>query len=136
MPSFTRTLVGIAPLCDANLPVIFTKHDAKGYDQAGATILEGWYDPGGANDWHFPIADSDHNSDEDSLFPSDDELTIIPPPDPPPEPLPLPAISVPNTYWDRIKHKKQPAGKVQLTYRERLDQGLVTPTEQNKRQCK
>jgi hypothetical protein len=91
MPSFTRSLVGIAPLCNANLTVIFTKHDVKAYDQAGTTLLEGWGDPGGANYWHFPITDSNHNSNEDSLFPSNDKLTIIPPPNAPPEPLPLPA---------------------------------------------
>jgi hypothetical protein len=55
MPSFTRTLVGIAPLCDANLTVVFTKHDVKAINHNGATILEGWHDPGGAKDWHFPI---------------------------------------------------------------------------------
>jgi hypothetical protein len=80
MPSFTRTLVGIAPLCDANLTVIVTKHDVKAINQAGATILEGWCDPGGANGWHFPIINSNYNSNEDSLFPSDDKLTIISPP--------------------------------------------------------
>jgi hypothetical protein len=46
MPSFPWTLVGIAPLCNANLTVIFTKHDVKAYNQAGATILEGWRNPG------------------------------------------------------------------------------------------
>jgi hypothetical protein len=136
MPSFTRTLVGIAPLCNANLIVIFTKHDIKAYNQAGTTILEGWRDPSGANDWHFPIVNSNHNSNEDSLVPSNDELTIIPLPNRPPEPLPSPATPVSNTYWDRIKHKKRPAKMVQLTYRERLDHGLVTPTEQNKRRHK
>jgi hypothetical protein len=50
MPSFTRTLVSIAPLCNSNLTVIFTKHDVKAYYQASTTILEGWHDPGGAND--------------------------------------------------------------------------------------
>ncbi len=84
MPSFTRTLVSIAPLCDANLTVIFTKHDVKAINQAGATILEGWHDPSGANDWHFPIVNSNNNSDEDCLFPSNDKLTIISPPNPPP----------------------------------------------------
>jgi hypothetical protein len=132
MPSFTRTLVGIAPLCDANLTVIFTKHDIKAINQAGTTILEGRHDPGGANDWHFPIVNSEYNSNEDSLFPSDDQITFIPPPDPPPEPLPLPATPVPNTYWDRIRHKRRPARTVQLTYREWLDQGLVNSTEQHK----
>jgi hypothetical protein len=118
MPSFTRTLVDIAPLCNANLTVIFTKHDVKAYDQAGTTILEGWCDPGGANNRHFPLVNSDYNSNEDSLIPSNDELTIIPPSNPSPKLLPLPATPVPNTQWDR-----------------RLDQGLVNPTEQNKRQC-
>ncbi len=61
------------------------------------------------------------------------ELTSIPPPNPPPEHLPPPATPVPNTYWDLIRHKKRPAGTIQLTYRERLAQGLVNPTEQNKR---
>jgi hypothetical protein len=32
MPSFTRTLVSIAPLCNANLTVIFTKHNVKAYN--------------------------------------------------------------------------------------------------------
>jgi hypothetical protein len=112
MPSFTRTLVGIAPLCNANLTVIFTKHDIKAINHAEATILEGWHDPGGANDWHFPIIDSNYNSNEDSLFPSDDKLTIIPSPDLPPKPLPLPATPVPDTYWDRIRHKRRPASTV------------------------
>jgi hypothetical protein len=135
MPTLTRTLFGIAPLCNANLTIIFTKHDIKAINQAGVTILKGWCDPGGANDWHFPIVDANYNSNEDSLFPSNDKLTSIPLPDSPPEPLPPPATPVPNTYWDRIKKERRPAGLVQLTYRERLDQGLVTTTEQNKRQC-
>jgi hypothetical protein len=97
MPSFTRTLVGIAPLCNANITVIFTKHDIKAINQAGATILGSWRDSSGANDWHFPIVDSNYNSDENSLFLSNDKLTIIPPPNPPTEPLPLPATPVPNT---------------------------------------
>jgi hypothetical protein len=136
MPSFPRTLVGIAPLCNADLTVIFTKHGVKAYDQAGATILEGSCNPGGANDWHFPVINSDHNSNEGSLFSSDDKLTIIPPPDPPPKPLPPPATPVPNSYWDRIKNDKRPAGTIQLSYREWRDYGLVTPIEQRKRQHK
>jgi hypothetical protein len=129
MPSFTRTLVGIAPLCNTDLNVIFTKNDIKATNQAGATILKRWRDPGGANYWYFPIVKSNYNSNEYPLFPFNDKLTIVPPPDPPPEPLPLPATPLPETYWDHIRHKRQPAGMVQLTYRERLDQGLVNPTE-------
>jgi hypothetical protein len=98
MPSFTRTLFSIALLCNANLTIIVTKNDVKAINQARATILEGWCDPGGANNWHFPIVDSNYNSDEDSLFPSDDKLTSIPPPNPPPEPLPAPVTPGPNTY--------------------------------------
>jgi hypothetical protein len=136
MPSFPSTLIGIAPLCKADLTVTFTKHDVKAYDQAGATILEGVRNPGGANNWHFPIINSDHNSNEDSLFPSDDKLTIIPPPIPPPVPLPPPATMIPDSYWDRIKHEKRPARMVQMSCREWLDYGIVTPIEKSKRQCK
>jgi hypothetical protein len=64
MPSFPRTLVGIAPFCNTDLTVTFTKHNVKAQDQAGATILKGWQDPGGANNWHFPLIDADHNSNE------------------------------------------------------------------------
>jgi hypothetical protein len=98
MPSFPRTLVGIAPLCNADLTISFTKHDGRAYNQAGATILEGWRNPSGANDWHFSLIDADHNSAEDSLFPSDDELTIIPNSDPSSVPLPIPATPIPNSY--------------------------------------
>jgi hypothetical protein len=80
MPSFTRTLIGIAPLYDTNLTVIFTKHDVKAYNQAGTTILEGWRNPGGANNWHSPIVYFDYIINEDSLFPSDDKVAIIPSP--------------------------------------------------------
>ncbi len=121
MPTFTRTLFGIALFCNANLTVIFTKHDAKAINQAGATILEGWCDPGGARDWHFTIVPATYNSNEDSLFPSDDKLTSILPSDPPSEHIHPPATPVPDTYWNRIKNKRQPAGLVQLTYREWLD---------------
>ncbi len=136
MPSFTRTLVGIAPLCDTSLTVIFTKHDVKAYDQAGATILKGWCNPGGANDWHFPLIDADHNSNDDSLFPSDDKPTIIPTTKQPLVPLPPPATPVPDSYWDRIKHEKRPAGTVQVLYQERLDSSLISTQDQSKRQCK
>jgi hypothetical protein len=42
MPTFTRTLFGIAPLYKANLTIIFTKDDVKAIIQARAIILEGW----------------------------------------------------------------------------------------------
>jgi hypothetical protein len=72
MPSFPRILVGIAPLCEVDLTITFTKHNVKAQDQAGATIIKGWQDPSGANNWHFPLINADHNSDDDSLFLSDD----------------------------------------------------------------
>jgi hypothetical protein len=40
------------------------------------------------------------------------------------------------TYWDHIKHEKRPAGTVQLSHRERLDNGQVTTQKQSKKQCK
>jgi hypothetical protein len=90
VPPFLRTLVGIAPLCNADLTVTFTKHDIKAYDQAGATILKGWHDPGGANDWHFPLIDANHNSDEDSLFPFYDKALGMIVSNTNPRPVPLP----------------------------------------------
>jgi hypothetical protein len=93
MPSFPRTLVGINPLCNADLTATFNKHNVKAYNQSGTTILEGWHDPGGANEWHFPLIDADHNTYDDSLFPSDNKTTIIPPTYPPTIPLPPPQAS-------------------------------------------
>jgi hypothetical protein len=110
-------------------------------NQAGATILKGWHDPGGANDWHFPLIDDDQNSGNNPLFPSDDELLgiIFSNNDPcpvPPSPLLPPATPVPYFYWDRIKHVKQPARTIQMLYQAQLDNGLVTTQEQSKRQRK
>jgi hypothetical protein len=138
MPSFPRTLVGITPLCDADLTITLTKHDVKAQDQPGTTILEGWGELGGANNWHFPLIDADHNSDEDSLFPPDDKLVsmIVSNITPCPVPLPSPAKKVPNSYWEHIKHKKQPVNTMQMSYHERLTNGLVAPQEQTKRQRK
>jgi hypothetical protein len=136
MPSFPRTLVGIPPLCDANLTVTFTKQDVKAYKQAGTTILEGWCNPRGASDWHFPLINADHDSDDDSLFPSNDDTSIIPTTDPPPVHLPPPATTVPDSNWDRIKHEKWPASRMQMSYHKQLDNGLVTTHKQPKMQCK
>jgi hypothetical protein len=110
MPSFPRTLVGIAPLCDADLTITFPKHNVKAQDQAGATILKGWQDPGGINDWHFPLINADHNSNEDSLFSSDDEFGMIVS-NTSPCPVQLPPLDklVLDFYWECIKQKKQPA---------------------------
>jgi hypothetical protein len=143
MPSFPRALVSVAPLCNVDLTVTFTKHNVKAYDQSGTSILEGWHDSRGANNWHFPLIDADHNSNDVSLFPSDDDTTIIPPTYPPLIPLPpppCPATTVhntqANTYWDRIKHEKSPASATQMSYHERLSNGLVASQEWLKRQCK
>jgi hypothetical protein len=100
----------------------------KAQNQAGATILKGWRDPGGANNWHFYLIDDDHNSNEDSLFPSDDKLVgmIVSNTNPHPVPLLPQAKPVRDSYWECIKHKKQPANTIQMTYCERLANGLVT----------
>jgi hypothetical protein len=98
MPTFTRTLFGIAPLYDANLTVIFTKHDVKAINQPEPPSSKVGVTPVEPGTGIFPIVNANYNSNEDSLFPSNDKLTSIPPPDPPPEPPPPPATPVPATY--------------------------------------
>jgi hypothetical protein len=83
MEDFPRTLFGIAPLCNADLSITFTKHHVKACNQAGSTILKGWH-PNEACNWYLPLVDKDHNSDNDSLFPSTNDTTAPSPTPPPP----------------------------------------------------
>jgi len=136
MDNFPRTLIGIVPLCDAGLSVTFTKHKVICQTASGTSIIEGWRHSKEDMDWYFPLVDEDHNSNKDSLFPSDNDSSICSNPDsttpPPPPPPPLAA----TTYWDRIKHVKRPPNSTQTTYRERLDMSEVSFTERLKRRCK
>jgi hypothetical protein len=87
-------------------------------------------------DRYFSLLNKDHNSNKDSLFPSNNDSAICFNPDsttpPPPPPPPLAA----TTYWDCIKHVKRPPNSTQITYREQLDRGKVSFKERLKRQLK
>jgi hypothetical protein len=136
MDNFPRTLINIAPLCNAGLSVTFTKHKVICQNASGTSIIEGWRHRKEDLDWYFPLVDEDQNSNKDSLFPSDNDSSICSNPvsntPPPPSPPPLAA----TTYWDCIKHVKRPPNSTQTTYRERLDRGEVCSTERLKRRCK
>ena len=42
MISFTNTLVGVGPICDADCTVLFTKKDVTVFSPGGKPILTGW----------------------------------------------------------------------------------------------
>ena len=42
MPTFTNTLIGIGPICDANCTVVFKKQDFTLISPEGKPILQGW----------------------------------------------------------------------------------------------
>ena len=42
MPTFTNTLVGVGPICDANCIVVFKKQDVTSLLPEGKPILQGW----------------------------------------------------------------------------------------------
>ncbi len=45
MDDFSRTLIGIAPLCNAGLSVTFTKHKVFCQTASGTSIIIGWRHP-------------------------------------------------------------------------------------------
>jgi hypothetical protein len=55
MDDFPRTLIGIAPLCNADLNVTFTKHKVIARDHEGNSIHEGWRNSGEASDCFFSV---------------------------------------------------------------------------------
>ena len=42
MPAFTNTLIGVGPICDADLTVAFKKEDVTVLSPKGEPILQGW----------------------------------------------------------------------------------------------
>ena len=42
IPTFTNTLIGIGPICDANYTVVFNKHDVTVFSPEGKPILWWW----------------------------------------------------------------------------------------------
>ncbi len=127
-----RTLIGIATLCDAGLGVTFTKHKVICHTASGTSIIEGWRHPEEGSDWFFPLVDEDHNSDKDSLFPSDNDSSICSNSDSTTPPPLLPPPLAATTYWDHIKNKKRPPNSTQTTYRKRLARGEVSFKERLK----
>ena len=42
VPTFTNTLIGVVPICDANCTVVFKKEDVTVLSPQGKPILQGW----------------------------------------------------------------------------------------------
>ena len=55
MPSFTNTLVGVGPICDADWTVAFTKQYVIVISQKGKPILTGWRDNKLSRLWRFAL---------------------------------------------------------------------------------
>ena len=66
MTSFHHTIIGLAPICDAECKVIFTKHNFIIYYQEGSPILTVWRERRGARLWRI------------ALTPTPEELPTMP----------------------------------------------------------
>ena len=53
MPTFTNTLIGIGPICDANFTVVFKKQDVTVILPEGEPILQGWREKKLPRLWRF-----------------------------------------------------------------------------------
>ena len=53
IPSFTNTLIGIGPICDAYCKVLFQKKDVVVVSPKGKTILTGWRENNIPKLWRF-----------------------------------------------------------------------------------
>ena len=53
MPTFTNTLIGVGPICDANCTVFFRKEDVTVVSPHGKPILQGWRENKLPRLWHF-----------------------------------------------------------------------------------
>ena len=56
MPTFTNTLVGIGPICDAGCTVMFTSKDVTLYSVRGLLILTGWRETHMPKMWRFALS--------------------------------------------------------------------------------
>ena len=56
MPTFTDTLVGIGPICDAGYTVTFTSTDVTVYSERGLLILTGWRETQMQKMWRFALS--------------------------------------------------------------------------------
>ena len=58
MSSFTKTIVGVGPICDADCTVLFTKHNLTVFSPEGKLILTGWREKDMAKLWRFDLRPS------------------------------------------------------------------------------
>ena len=59
MPTFTSTLIGIRPICDANCTVVFKKQDVTVISPEGKNILQGWRENKLPRLWRFALKPND-----------------------------------------------------------------------------
>ena len=55
MPSFTNTLIGVVPICDADCTVVFIKKDVTVLSPKGKAILIGWREKKLPRLWRFAL---------------------------------------------------------------------------------
>ena len=56
MPTFTNTLIGVGPICDANYTVVFRKEDVTVISPQGKSILQGWREKKIPHRWRFALS--------------------------------------------------------------------------------
>ena len=56
MPTFTNTLIGVGPICDANFTVVFRKEDVTVMSPQGKPILQGWREKTIPRIWRFALS--------------------------------------------------------------------------------
>ena len=55
MPTFTNTLIGVGPICDAICTVVFKKEDVTVLSPQGKPILQGWREDKIPRLWKFAL---------------------------------------------------------------------------------
>ena len=59
MPTFTNTIIGVGPICDANCTVVFWKEDVTVLSPQGKPILQGWIEDKLPRLWRFDLSPDD-----------------------------------------------------------------------------
>ena len=60
MTSFTNTIIGVGPICDANCTVVFNKKDVTVLFPEDKTILTGWREKKLPRIWRFALKPNDN----------------------------------------------------------------------------
>ena len=55
MPTFTNTLIGVGPICDADFTVVFKKEEVTVLSPKGEPILQGWREDKLPRLWRFAL---------------------------------------------------------------------------------